>query len=359
MEYLPKMTWISEFGGVQDKFFSRNNFIEQNNRYDDKVEEFISLCRNIDVYKCAYSYENKDINSCKIIGDPYLDFDCDHLDTEWDQLIDEVKYVVNYIETSMRVPPEELRMYFSGSKGFHVIIPKESLGLEPSTDLNSLFRYFAMGMSFLCGGKNVLAANNGMLDLQIYDRRRLFRLPNSINSKSGRYKVPVSIDHLYDLNREEMLEWSSEVREVSTRTPRFRPVSKEGFEEIVEIGKDYEVAKIGKKRRRSGFGVPLQEGELLDLLPCAKSLLDAGIQEGNRNNGCYALTSSLLQSGYKFQEAYSMVEEWNDRNEKPLNDKELFVTASSALSSFEKGMRVGCGTYSDLGLCTDKCKLLN
>ena len=349
--------YITEFGGMRNKHFSRNIFYAEDKDFSQNKENFIRSCKNTDVYQCAYSYENQNLDTCKIVGDPYLDFDAEDIMRGWNKLINEVKYVLNYLETALGTPVEELRTYFSGNKGFHIIVPAKIIGLEPCKDLNTKFKNFATGMAFIRNGKNVDKTVKDLLDLRIYDRRRLFRIPNSINSKSGRYKVPVTIEQIYDFSYSQMIDWATSPREEVFAPPRFRAIAAEGFQEIIETGKDFESLKNGcvrnRKKKRN-----LPPNKTLELLPCAQKLLESSVSKGSRNNSCFALTSSLFQAGYEINHVYEIIDAWNDNNEEPLSDQELATTINSAAMSYEKDMYVGCGMYRDLDLCVNTCKLL-
>ena len=352
--------WISEFGGKQGDFFKRNYYVLRNENYESHKNNFIKKCNNIDVYECAYHYENEDIDNCNIIGNPYLDFDIDEFTEEnWNKLVKEVKYVINYIELSMKIPPEELSLYFSGSKGFHLIIPCKSIGIEPSKTLNNDFKLFAEGLAYISHGKNKTAAKQSTLDLKIYDKKRLFRLPGSINSKSGLFKVSVSIEQLYKYNLKLMLRWASERRKQTVFVePKFRAISKEGYNNILLAGKEYE-DRPERKSRKEAYKPELKQGERLELLPCSKQLLEAGAMKGTRNQSCFALSNSLFQCGYKINEVQEMLFSWNERCEEPLGQEEVLTTIQSAKKDYDNEIYVGCGRYRDLDMCSlHECPLL-
>lgn len=352
--------WISEFGGKQGNFFKRKYYVLRNENYETHKNDFVVKCNNIDVYECAYHYENEDIDDCNIIGNPYLDFDIDEFtESNWNKLVKEVKYVINYIELSMGIPPEELYLYFSGSKGFHLIISHKSIGIEPSKTLNYDFKYFAKGLAYISHGKNRAAAKETTLDLKIYDKKRLFRLPGSINSKSGLYKVPVNIEQLYQYGLKQMLKWASEPRKRTVPiNPIFRAISKEGYNAIVAAGLEYEnrTSVMPKKESRKP---ELKEGEHLELLPCSKKLLETGALKGTRNQSCFALSNSLFQCGYKLDEVQELISSWNSLCEEPLSQEEILITIQSANRDYENEIYVGCGRYKDLDMClADECPLL-
>lgn len=352
------MNFITEFGALSDKGFFRNIFYLKDKDFARNKEAFILRRNNTDVYQCAYSYEDENIDTCNIAGDLYLDFDAEDIKTDWSKLVNEVKYVLNYLEIALGTPAEEFRTYFSGNKGFHIIVPAEIIGLKPTKDLNLRFKHFAEGMAFIRNGKNITKTIHDLLDLRIYDRRRLFRIPNSINSKSGRYKVPVTIDQLYSFSCKEIIDWAGKPREETFATPHFRSVAVEGFREIIETGQDFESLRDGCVRKRTRKRRDNSTEKILELLPCAQKLLESNVPKGSRNSSCFALSSSLFQAGYKIDNVYQIIEEWNNRNEEPLSDKEIATTVNSASSGYKKDMYVGCGVYRELDFCVDTCKLL-
>ena len=80
--------------------------------------------------------------------------------------------------------PEILRVYFSGAKGFHCGIPVTALGggLKPSNDFAQTMRSVAKKIAHGIGYDD------------IYNTTRLWRMPNTINGKTGLRKVLVSLE---------------------------------------------------------------------------------------------------------------------------------------------------------------------
>ena len=352
-------------GGKGEGFFRRNIYVDTLNLASE-IEKFRNENNNVDIYLCAYRYENQDnIEKGKLWGAPYLDFDCEDIEDNYDSLKYQVKYVINYIESSMGIPAEELNIYFSGHKGFHITIPGMGTGIEEgAADLNQYYKYFAEGLNYILCGKN-----KSYLDTGIYDRRRLFRIVNSINSKSGRYKVPVTVDQIYDYGYKEIIEWSKAPHEDknAARIHHLRASSLEGFENIISYGMRYEderngVSKSIRRRRRLSI-FRKREGEeekKQEILPCTFKLLEEGAEIGTRNNSAFTLASSLFQAGYNYEETEEIIEEWNEtKNAAPISSRELSQAINSAKNSYDRGMEVGCGRYRDMGLCVEQCKLLS
>jgi len=82
--------------------------------------------------------------------------------------------------------PHEL--YFSGGRGFHVVIPHEVFGQTPAQDNHLINRKLA----------DLIQEETGELhfDPAIYSNRRQFRLPNSRHQKSGLYKIALTPEDL-------------------------------------------------------------------------------------------------------------------------------------------------------------------
>jgi len=82
--------------------------------------------------------------------------------------------------------PQALRIYFSGAKGFHCGIPIAAFGnsLKPSSDFAQTMRSTAKKIA------------HGIEYDDIYNTTRLWRIPNTINGKTGLRKVLVSLEDI-------------------------------------------------------------------------------------------------------------------------------------------------------------------
>ena len=335
-----------EYGGPdKNGHFRRNIFIEQGDY--DTYRKFIEKQKNCGAYHSAFWYD-KDM----LYGDPYLDFDAKNFKIEYPLLVREVRFTMNYLSTIMGIGKEQFRLYFSGHKGFHLIIPSEYCRPNFSPSLNEEFKLFMEGVSYMINGKRV---GENYLDSRIYDNRRLFRIPYTINEKSGLRKIPLVYSQLGE-GADSILSLSKQ----DIAPLKYPPIeydkikrSAEGYRLIVEVGNDYEALKKGKKRAHSEF---VKHGKK-SIFPCTKQLMEQGIESGARNNSAFTLASSLLQLGESPEEMFSHMEEWNEMCSPPLSTRELLITCQSAQRSFDEGKRVGCGRYIELGFCVDSCPL--
>ena len=179
-----------EVGGKKGTYFKRKTYFQLNDpELHSKVARFFDKYGD-DSYMCVYAYENiNDLDNCKIYGDLYFDLDGDiHSETGYKKLRSNVTILVSYFK-SIGLNDDEIEIYFSGAKGFHILIPAKVLGIEPSTNLNQLYKSWAIYL------KNTYKVDT--IYIVIYDRKRLLRIKNTTNSKTGLKKTRIDLDTLW------------------------------------------------------------------------------------------------------------------------------------------------------------------
>lgn len=340
--------WI-EVGGLKNNYFSRNNFIRLGDeKFKEKISKFRTKYNNTDIYHSAYMYETMDIDTCKLYGDFYLDLDGD-INTEagFTQLKQDVAGVVAYF-VSMGFLESDICIYFSGSKGFHVIIPARTLGIEPVPELNLIYKEWALYL------KNTIKIST--VDTAIYDRRRLFREEGTINGKTGLKKVRIPLSLLFKETPEKIREFSSyPFSEVLCQY--HIGFNKKGALNFYKKSQNFYKRKVTNTNTNTTVKYTIPETKQ-KLLPCISKMLKQGSDKGYRNNTLVVLASSLLQSGYKLDETVDIMTGWNELNNPPMNLQELTLTVRSAYNGVLEGKRYGCNSIRELGYCTDEnCKI--
>ena len=97
--------------------------------------------------------------------------------------------IVTFFHEELGLPKEDIRIYFSGKKGFHILISAVALGVEPHTELHLVYKFMALYLK-------------QRLELQaldyasIYGSRRVLRLPNSIHQGSSLFKIEITHEEL-------------------------------------------------------------------------------------------------------------------------------------------------------------------
>ena len=94
------------------------------------------------------------------------------------------------------IPDEDVMLFFSGSKGFHVGLPLSFWTPPPSADFHRIARR-------VC---EMIAAEAGVeIDTGIYDKVRAFRAPNSLHPKTGLHKRRVMLADVLHQSTAEIL----------------------------------------------------------------------------------------------------------------------------------------------------------
>lgn len=289
---------------------------------------------NTGIFKSAYMYDTTDQNNAYLLGDLYFDFDSEIFEhTRQDTLkaISFLKVVFHIEDTS------QIKIYFSGNKGFHIVVDYDILGVKPIKHLNLTYKYIAEDLnSFI---------NNGTLDLRVYDNKRMFRVEGSKHEKSGLYKTYITYDELLKLTEDEIKEISKIKRE--------EPVIKKNFNNKAHATyKFYDNKAITCANKIHNIK---SKGTLKYEPPCITNILEHGAVSGKRNNTVAVLSSYLNSSGKDLEQALDILLKWNeDVNATPLSRHEITNTCKSIYRGCKS---FGCSSIKSLDLCmSENCK---
>ncbi|NMC19182.1 MAG: hypothetical protein GYA33_02075 [Thermogutta sp.] len=116
----------------------------------------------------------------------WFDIDAEHIGFA----ADGTRRLVEAIANRYGVGPDNLLLFFSGRKGFHVGVPLSLCGSPPpSNEFHRTCRGLAEHLAMIAGVE---------IDAGIYDRIRLLRSPNSRHEKTGLHKVHTRFAELSD-----------------------------------------------------------------------------------------------------------------------------------------------------------------
>jgi hypothetical protein len=211
--------------------------------------------------------------------------------------------LTHFFTEKFSMTPDEVRVYFSGSKGFHVIVNPLVLGIKPHQHLHKVFKLIATQLETQLGLQSLDTGS-------IYGHGRMLRLTNSIHSKSGLFKIELSPEEL-----------RSDLRVVTnglSKAPRqnlyppelteynMNDLAAEWFEGHFKAWKEAE--------RLQSDRVTLKDEVLskMDGLPvCVQFILERGIlKSGDRNKATMALASYYKDIGTPMGEATATLTEW-------------------------------------------------
>lgn len=321
---LSKMVYI-EGGHATEKYFNRNDYLSL-----DQVNDYRNHFGNKGVYLTAYLYDDiEEIQESNLYGDFYMDFDSDE-DIQLAQ--NDAIMAIWYLKQKFKfgVPENMFRIYFSGSKGFHVIVPAAVFHIRPHKELNEHFKLIAKDVSE--------QTMNGTLDMKVYDRRRLFRMVNSMHQKTGLYKVPLTFDELCNLTADQIREKATSPYVIQYPRPEYIPSAAKEYQRYIELFQERFKKRFDNHRKNAD--------STLDFTPaCIGHLLEQGPVSGQRNHTIAVLTSFFAKRGLSEQETWDELVKWNQGS---VSERELKTTMQSIL---KRGVNYGCSTLEEISIC--------
>ena len=313
------------------RMFARNRYIPIG-----AINSFINERNWNSAFCSAFGYNTTDIDNSLMYGNMYFDFDDI---TDFERVRKDAIVVLNMIEVIFLIKKEYLKIYFSGHKGIHIILPAVIMGVTPSAELNKIYKYIANLAKGFTPNKTV--------DTQIYDSKRLFRIPNTRHEKSGLYKIPITLDELQNLSIEQIHAMATQPRRIQYPVISLMPNANRAYLKIIEEYNRLEVQNANNKNIR-------YKKSFTFIPPCIQSILDNGAMEGERNITIACLAGFYKSYGNTLDETIDTISDWNDKNIKPTGTNELIKTIKSIYNSSKQ---FGCSTLQTLSVCDHSCKV--
>jgi hypothetical protein len=267
---------------------------------------------------------------------------------------------------------------FSGSKGFHMMIPWKAFPKEMNGVSNSdkfpeypriLVRYIieqtkealVEKISNLSRPnkyiKDYQAPKDVMPDLILVSPRHLFRMPYSLHEKTSLASIVLKPEELEDFQ----LTDASPMKLSSSEIRNFMPNSKEGeaSELLVQALDWYRENNPEKIIKETDFKpIKLDSIKEENFPPCIKNILK-GISDGKKR-ALFVLINLFRSVGLDKDEIEKRIYEWNKKNEVPLREGYILTQISWAYRK-KPIMPPNCKEfYQGIGVCQpdDFCKLI-
>jgi Primase C terminal 1 (PriCT-1) len=346
-----------ECGADRDHPNPKLRFTRKHYLHPSQVDLFRNHFNNIGVYQTIMHYINplwyQDERGKWLInakdslkyGDFYLDFDTViQGEEDFQKIREDVSMAIRYLNVILHIDKSQIQFYFSGNKGIHVVVDAKIIGIEPHPALNLIYKEIAKDIEKYCKHKTI--------DTRVYDDKRMFRMINSINKKSGMYKIPLTYEEIQKLSYQEIINLARQPRFIKFPDPVPSNKAKLAFQKIAEEW----TKRINYQKEFSG--------KLLELKvepPCIKKMKERTFREtiDERNNSATALTSFYYQQGISREEALYRMKIWGQENcLPPLPNREIETIVNSV---YNHHYRYGCETFKRLsGVCDkENCPLFN
>ncbi len=207
------------FGNVKN----RNHYITLDEKTSARRDREFEKAGYVDCYEGMFGYSNGQYN-----GNLVFDLDLPGFLESAEKFYElkcELWDLYCILTDCLLIPARAITCEFSGAKGFHVVIAGSIFLFEKNQP--QLYKKIALAIKTKCPH----------LDCGIYDERRLMRVKNSINSKTGLYDIEIPIYAAVVTGRRHLIEKASHARKSKHRaksmTVAERKIVREKIEEML------------------------------------------------------------------------------------------------------------------------------
>lgn len=237
---------------------------------------------------------------------------------------DDARRLVVTISERFGVADDDLLIFYSGSKGYHVGLPTVLWLPEPSATYHAVTRRFAERVAERAGVS---------IDTAIYDRVRAFRAPNSRHPKTGRHKRRLSIKELMHLGVDAILKLAEHPASFDLPEPGYRSdQAAADWREASDLFQSAQQAVL--KRRDAADGTAT-------LNRATQDFICGGASVGNRHRLLYSAAGNLAEFGCPPALAHSLLTE---------------AALDSGLSPSNVRRQIDCGLATADGLVAQVCQ---
>ena len=333
-----EISYIYGFSEEGKPKFNRSTIVEPSGvkKYFGYRDYFISAARyNYDVVKHIADHDQKIAGFNGKVWYDFIIIDVDERSPE------KVALFMEHLKLNYGIQPDYCRLYFSGNKGFHILIPTPLFGLTPGKFLNDTVKKLVAKVS-----ENILK-----YDLSLYDKLQVYRLPHTQHSSSDLYKIPIYYNELakgYDY-----------IAELAQK-PRFKfdypeyPTDEDP--ELVELVTD--IQDDHKRVNHDNVVDAVYSDDNLGVVPpnrkrCYLHML-RGVSEGMRDETAIRLAAHFKKERYPFDVVIGLMHGWNTLNNPPMTKEEI---RAKVISVFKGEFDYGCKDSVLLSYCDPNCYL--
>lgn len=235
-----------------------------------------------------------------------------------------------FLTERWEAPASALYVYFSGAKGFHLLLDSHLFGrVAPARDLHRVFSHLRLQVWRALER----TAQGARFDLAIGDKVRLLRLPNSQHRESGLYKVLLTEAELFELPPPGILERARTPRDLGRTLCHgllpgspvaASPAARRAF---------LQAQRAVRRGRLHPYRFPAPPADVsASLCPARQRMLAEDVAPGFRNNVAIRLASALRRAGYTEGHTQTILQQWNAKLAHPLPERELRAVVRSAFA---------------------------
>jgi hypothetical protein len=213
---------------------------------------------------------------------PWLTFDIDRADFE--AATRDARRLAAFTVDRWRIDPDDLLAFFSGNKGFHLLLPLAACGSPPpSIDFNAVSRKLA---------SNLAAAAGVTIDVAVYSKTQPLRSPNSRHSKTGLRKRALAYGELLEVKPAAIRERAGEplAFEVPDEPSATDPAVRDWRAAAADLAD-----RSARRPATGGVGSPPPQAGKLNL--STRDFIRDGASEGERASRLFSAAANLAECG--------------------------------------------------------------
>lgn len=290
--------------------------------FSQAIEQFRRLKPEEEGYMSIQHYQNSVPSDSdeRHIGMLSIDIDSEN---NLKKALVEARKVYWFLHDVLEIDDPWPRVFFSGNKGFHLDVHPDFLGAKPTDHMNQITKMAAEQIS--------LRTEVSTIDDKIYSRRRLFRLEDTYNEKSGLYKVELDLHSFLNWDIKQIKEFAKKPR----RSPPYDPEeylnvsptvpAKKFWDSLEEIwAEKQEVLKLKPKAPIKIMPITKDDKgkEVRPFPECIKHLNKYGAPGGQLRNRCTMILASFYKDqGYDRDTALELCLGWLETHYDPRHKK--------------------------------------
>ena len=254
---------------------------------ENELESYIKKAQELELplFRSYFSYDEsvlKHVNKTlrAYPGIVYIDsliFDIDKAGDKDVYVHLRAKDFVQNLINNWQLDKNTIGTWYSGN-GFHIEIPN-IFEFKPTTDTETikqtLTHYFPQGDN-------------------IYDKTRLIRVGDTINQKTNRYKILLTLEEFFDLPIEDIITLSKEPRGITK----------------IQFNKFPTFPELIIKTSKLSLHNQDDKNETTKIVTCMQKLYNRGANKGSRHTDMLRLASSWRRAGIPYSGIIAMLEKW-------------------------------------------------
>ena len=255
-------------------------------------EAYLSAFRFGDDFRRHLDATGSTKNFLGVCWSLWLWFDIDRED-DLDRALNDARKLAAFVAERYRLDDDDLLIFYSGAKGFHVGLPTSLWMPSPAVTFHATTRRLAEALAERVGV---------VIDVGVYDRVRAFRAPNSRHPKTGLHKRRLSFDELMGLSVDAIKRLAEKPEAFDL--PTMPPVNEQASTDWREAAHNIERATEAKAERRAAGMPPRLNRLTLEVIRNIET-----IAAGDRHRVLFTSAANLAEFGCPPELAHALLTE--------------------------------------------------